>query len=240
MDPLQWADQSAGIEGGGDCEDDDPEAYPTAPEKCNGVVEDYRGDALCDDALPADESDDDLDGYVECNGYDAQTWEGDVNVIGGDDCNDMNAFTYTGAAANSPDLCVQDFDNDGEPDCNLMGIHQDYSCDIGIIPYVGDGPDFILVPSGADPLGRYSISFDFYMMTTEVTEAMWDAFMGSGSSISLLAQEAASWHDATLFANTLSVFMAGKSVTIASVITRFRSAVKRSYRYGLYGVPSTN
>ena len=52
---------------------------------------------------------------------------------------------------------------------------------------VGTGLDFVLIPAGTDPLGRYSISFDFYMMTTEVTDSMWDAFMGSGSDTSLYA-----------------------------------------------------
>ena len=62
-----------------------------------------------------------------------------------------------------------------------------YFCDTGVSPSVGVGPDFVLIP-GTDPLGRYSISFDFYMMTTEVTVGMWDAFMGSGSSVSTMGK----------------------------------------------------
>ena len=105
IDPLQWADQVLRILGGGDCEDDDPDAYPGAPEKCNGVVEDFRGDALCDEILPENESDDDFDGYVECSGYDALTWEG-CECTGGDDCNDTSDFIYSGAAVNSPGICA--------------------------------------------------------------------------------------------------------------------------------------
>ncbi|MGC6510397.1 MAG: putative metal-binding motif-containing protein, partial [Myxococcota bacterium] len=136
VDPLQWEDPNAtlplGEMGGGDCEDDDPDAYPGAPEKCNGVVEDFRGDGLCDEAVPTNETDDDLDGFVECSGFDSQLWEGDVSVIGGDDCQDNSDFTYPGAAVNSPGVCAQDLDNDGDPDCNLTGIHPDYVCDTAL------------------------------------------------------------------------------------------------------------
>ena len=50
---------------------------------------------------------------MECSGYDLQAWEGDVSVVGGDDCNDTSDFTYPGAAVNSPSVCAQDLDNDG-------------------------------------------------------------------------------------------------------------------------------
>ena len=51
--------------------------------------------------------------YME---YDALTWEGDVSVIGGDDCNDdrPNAeYTYPGATGD-PNVCAQDLDGDGD------------------------------------------------------------------------------------------------------------------------------
>ena len=204
VDPLQWADQSLGVIGGGDCEDDDPDAYPGATEKCNGVIEDFKGDGLCDEILPEDESDDDSDGYVECSGYELQPWEGDSSVVGGEDCNDNSDFTFPGAAINSPGVCSQDLNNDGDPDCNLTGIHPDYVCDTGVFPNVGEGPDFVLIPAGDDPLGNYSISFDFYMMTTEVTEAMWDALMGNGTSTALTAKNNVNWHESAMFANALS------------------------------------
>ena len=88
VNPFQWADQSAGILGGGDCEDDDPDACKRTEKECNGVIENFSGDGLCSDPLPTDESDDDFDGYVECSGYDALTWEGDGSVVGGGDCQD--------------------------------------------------------------------------------------------------------------------------------------------------------
>ena len=64
----------------------------------------------------------------------------------------------------------------------------------------GEQGDMALIPAGNDPLGRYSISLDFYMMTTEVTEFNVDALMGSGSNTSLTAKNA-NWHEAALFAN---------------------------------------
>ena len=38
--------------GGGDCEDDDANAYPGAPEICNGVVDNFSGDGSWNEALP--------------------------------------------------------------------------------------------------------------------------------------------------------------------------------------------
>ena len=213
VDPLQWADLSAGILGGGDCEDDDIDAYPGAPEICNGVVENFSGDGSCTDPLPFDESDDDFDGYVECGGYDSFFWEGDVSVIGGSDCNDdrPNAeFTYPGSTGD-PNICAQDADRDGLIDCVFSSTNtvqpapSTYFCDLGLFLNADIGPDFVLIPAGNDPLGRYSISFDFYMMTTEVTYAIWDAVMGSGSSTASSVKTYVSWYDAALFANSLSV-----------------------------------
>ena len=43
-------------------------------------------------------------------------------------------------------------------------------------------------------------------MTTEISEGMWDAFMGSGSSTSLTGKNNVNWHDAAAFANALSIF----------------------------------
>ena len=58
--------------------------------------------------------DDDLDQFVECEGYDVQTWQGDVQVIGGGDCNDASEWTYPGAAYNTdPTDCLTDLDLDG-------------------------------------------------------------------------------------------------------------------------------
>ena len=187
---------------GSDCEDDNGLAHPGATEVCNGIAED------CEDpnygGSPDFEVDNDGDGFVECYGFDSANWLGDVNVIGGGDCQDGNAMTFPGAAVNQPEVCAQDLDNDGDPDCNLTGISPGYSCDTGVFPSVGLGPDFLLIPAGTDPLGRYSISFDFYMMTTEMTQGMWDTFVNGGSGTSTVPQNNRTWYNAALFANALS------------------------------------
>ena len=100
--------------------------YPGAPEDCNGVAEDCR-DPLY--PVPAQESDDDGDGYVECDGFDSATWEGDINVMGGFFV--APVVPPFGTAVNSPGVCAQDVDND-EIGPQLTGIHPEYVYDTGV------------------------------------------------------------------------------------------------------------
>ena len=201
--PVLWEDSNAsrplGEIKGGDCDDTDAYTHPGATEICNGDFEN------CSDLLydfqdsPARETDNDSDGFVECSGYDIQTWEGDVNVFAGDDCDDTRDYTYPGAAPLSSTVeCLTDFDGDGYADCRFGG------CDAVFIVN-SEQADLVLIPAGDDPLGRYSISFDFYMMTTEVTEGMWDAVMATGNSVSLMAKNRVNWHEAAMFANAVNI-----------------------------------
>ena len=50
------------------------------------------------------------------------------------------------------------------------------NCDTNL-DLVGDYIDMVLIPSGFDPLGRYDITSDFYLMTTEVTQGMFTSLM---------------------------------------------------------------
>lgn len=73
---------------GGDGDDDNPEVNPDVGEICDGIDNDGDGGTL------ARETDDDGDGYVECD-----DWRGTVpGVIGGGDCNDLVAAIHPGAA----------------------------------------------------------------------------------------------------------------------------------------------
>ncbi len=58
------------------------------------------------------------------------------------------------------------------PNCFLTNCTESLSLNNDI------GLDMMLIPAGSDPLGRYSISNDFFMMSTEVTQGQYAAFMG--------------------------------------------------------------
>ena len=106
-------------------------------------------------------------------------------------------------------------------DCNLVGlvgVNTNYYCDFGVdLPNGGMGPDFVLIQGGLEPLGRYTLTNDFYVMTTEVTQQMWtDVMSGSGygytpnwtiwyGESSLHQGYFVIWYDAIAFANRLSV-----------------------------------
>ncbi|MEC8381770.1 MAG: MopE-related protein [Myxococcota bacterium] len=204
VDPLLWEDSSIIPLGGGDCDDGNADRYPGATELCNGIFEDCANVNYDFQPAPDLEMDDDGDGFVECTYY-ASVWASSTVVSGGDDCDDSSDLTYVGAAANYPNLCAQDADFDGEPDCNLTGISQDYSCDYGVIYPAGDGPDFRFIPAGVDPLGRYELTRDFYIMTTEVTVGMKETVMGGTDVYNQLPNDFWQIYAARQFANQLSV-----------------------------------
>ncbi|MFC1890034.1 C25 family cysteine peptidase [Thermodesulfobacteriota bacterium] len=86
-----------------DCDDFNPDVYPGAEEVCNGVDDD------CDLVVPADEADDDEDGWMECE----------------NDCNDTDPDVNPGIIENKAEgNCEDGIDNDcdtfidlDDPDC---------------------------------------------------------------------------------------------------------------------------
>ena len=83
------------------------------------------------------------------------------------------------------------------------------TCDMNLDLGGGQSMDLVLIPSGSDPQGRYNITSDFYLMTTEITQGMFTALMsydpttysttyGVGSDYPAYY---VSWHMAADFAN---------------------------------------
>ena len=110
-----WAGTQV-IYGGQDCDDTDPLAYPYADEICNGAFEDCFASDFTLGGSPGLETDDDGDGYVECTGYDALTWEA-APVTGGNDCNDSIADLFPRFHPDTQlSACFADYNGDGYPD----------------------------------------------------------------------------------------------------------------------------
>ena len=111
-------------------------------------------------------------------------------------------------------MCAQDEDGDGEPDCALSSHILDYECDVGVFFDNGHGADFVLI-EGEDLIdpgkgngSRYTLKNPFYIMTTEVTQGMFEGLMGYNPSTYVGAYKPAghlSWHEAAAFANAMSV-----------------------------------
>ena len=115
-------DGDSNVTAGNDCDDEDDTIYPTAPEICDGLIN------TCGGSLPANEIDDDGDGYVECD-FHNEGWDGDSGVTADNDCDDGDNTIYPSA----PEICDGqvnecgkslpsneiDNDSDGYVECTL-------------------------------------------------------------------------------------------------------------------------
>lgn len=99
IDAGGWDGDEAVI-GGEDCAVDEATIYPGAPELCDGQANDCLG------SMGADEVDKDSDGRVVCT-LDEGGWDGEGDIVGGDDCDDTEPSVFPGAV----ELC-DGLDND--------------------------------------------------------------------------------------------------------------------------------
>jgi len=182
-----YAPESAG---GTDCDDGDA-SMPNDDMDCDGVltVDD------CDDGDASTVNDMDCDGVLtvdDCDDGDPSTVN-DMDcdgVLTVDDCDDGDASTVNDMDCDGV-LTVDDCD-DGDPstvnDMDCDGVLTVDDCNDGDANVVsvcvelslggGQSMDLVMIPSGSDPQGRYTITSDFYLMTTEVTQGMFAALMG--------------------------------------------------------------
>ena len=202
--PSQWADPDIGILGGLDCNEGDPFVYPDAEEICDGLFQNCSDPDILILPSPATEMDDDGDFFVECTDFDPNIWQGAPEVVaegGGDDCDDTNPNTYPGSAYLTSTIeCFRDDSGDGVADCLPDGNGVDTSCDPDAsLDLYGVQVDFTEVlagyyikgsPAPGHVLGyemgrKYNeyqyeveLTHDFYAMTTEVTQAMYEVIFG--------------------------------------------------------------
>ena len=205
-------------EADGDCDDTNSALNPGMTEVCDGIDNDC--DTLIDDDDPSNEYTADQVWYLDVDGDGAGgLWidavyacEQPIDGYGGyysntaDDCDDLEALSYPGG----PEILDDGIDGncDGwDNDCAFG------TCDWGV--YLSNYAiiDMNLIPAGDDPLGRYSLSSDFYLMTTEVTQGHYERLMGQvwkngrsgfyglGSRYPVYH---VSWHMAADYANALT------------------------------------
>ena len=203
-----------------DCDDADPNIFNGAAEACDAV------DSDCDGSF-VDEFDDlDGDGDPDCTDPDA---DGDgVDAAG--DCDDLDAAST--AVADDADcdgvVTARDCDDGNptslvvadDPDCD--GILEDMTVQ-GIELLVIGGGTFVMGCTanqgncGSDESPHHSVTLtnDFWMSETEVTQGQWEALMGTepsyfgpnggGAECGLdCPVEEINWYEAAEFANAMS------------------------------------
>ena len=166
-----------------DCDDDDPEIYPGAPERCNGRDDD------CDGIVPEAE-DRDHDGYHGCADGPAETH----------DCDDEDTDRHPG----NPEICGDDVDQDcdGEVDgrpCWIVVLAGSFEM---------GSPEGELGRQADEVQHEVTLSHDFLLLSTEVTQRQFSSLVGYEPSTFTgspdLPVETVTWHEAVVFCNALS------------------------------------
>ena len=116
----------------GDCDDLDANANPEGTEICNGKLDDCDSDIERLNGIPWNESDEDGDGYVECDiDVDLSVWAGQEGILGGNDCDDNRQSSYPGSMYDALMMeCMFDGDGDGYGDSDPpVGYDAGSDCD---------------------------------------------------------------------------------------------------------------
>ncbi len=172
-----------------DCDDDGCAGSPDCTvDSDTGSQDTGNTDVITDPAV-----DNDGDGISEDDG----------------DCDDSSAEVYPGAMDTANDGIDQDCDG-------VDSTCGETQCDINIDLGGGQSMDMVLIPAGEDPLERYTITGDLYLMTTEVTQGMfhhlmnyhaWEGYSQSAHPFGYGDRYPAyyvNWHMAADFANRVT------------------------------------
>ena len=207
LDTNRWSDKNT------DCNDGDSTINPSADELCDGVDNNCSG--LIDDADPLVRSPlkyQDLDG----DGYGNElepiyTCEIDGVVLMAGDCNDQNPLVNPGEIEISMDLIDQDCDGLDVQDYSECGSQVEECSEVITL-------NALLIPLqrvevGVDPLGRYEILYPFAMMSTEMTQVVYESLGFSNPSVfqdnnsGQNPVDLVTWHEAAMAANVLTTYV---------------------------------
>jgi hypothetical protein len=125
------------VDNGDDCDDTEDSVFPGADEQCNGVDDD------CDEVVPADETDDDGDGFVECTDEDCDDTDDAVYLDADEYCGNEVDDDCDGTIDELDDAvdarvfyADDDGDGQGDPDADLLAceapssyVSNDTDCD---------------------------------------------------------------------------------------------------------------
>jgi formylglycine-generating enzyme required for sulfatase activity len=178
----------------------------------DGADNDLDGDFDCDDS--------DCEDAPECATEDDCTDGADNDADGLFDCDDPDCLEDIACVddfeGDEPGECTDGVDNDsnGLVDCDDPNCYGSSDCENSQIETnldLGGGQSIamVLIPSGSDPLGTYTITSAFYMMKTEVTQGMFTTLMGYNQSVSYgvgndYPAHTINWHMSAYFANKVT------------------------------------